>query len=55
MISVRTAEGTVAGQNNIEKILNGCVIRESYKTPSGYAGESFNIFDASRGVWHRLG
>lgn len=50
---VQLSNGTVVGHNTIEKILNGCVLRESYYTPSGYAGESFNIFDASRGVWHQ--
>jgi hypothetical protein len=43
----------VAGHNTIEKILNGCVLRESYITPSGYSGHSFNIYDAARGVWHQ--
>ena len=41
------------GRNSIKKILNGCVLHERYTTPSGYAGESFNIFDAARGVWHQ--
>ena len=50
---VRLSDGTVAGNNTIEKILNGCVLRESYATPSGYAGHSFNIFDASRRRWHQ--
>ena len=50
---VRTPDGNVAGQNSIQKILNGCVLLESYRTPTGYAGQSFNIFDASRGVWHQ--
>jgi hypothetical protein len=43
----------LAGHNTIEKILGGCVLRERYRTPSGYAGESLNIYDASRDVWHQ--
>ena len=50
---VRLPNGNIAGHNTIEKILNGCVLKESYTTPAGYAGQSFNIFDASRGVWHQ--
>ena len=51
--TVFTTAGEVAGENRIQKALNGCVLHEQYSTPSGYAGESFNIFDASRGVWHQ--
>jgi hypothetical protein len=36
----------------ITKILNGCVIFESWKS-QGYAGQSFNIFDRARGKWHQ--
>ncbi len=50
---VRRSDGTVVGKNSIKKILNGCVLHERYTTPSGYAGESFNIFDVARGVWHQ--
>ncbi len=42
-----------ASTNVITKIQGECVIKEEYVTPSGYTGESFNIFDASRGVWHQ--
>jgi len=50
---VRLPNGNLVGENSIEKILNGCVIRESYRTPTGYAGQSLNIFDASRKLWHQ--
>ncbi len=50
---VQQPAGTPVGANTIRKILNGCVLHESYTTPSGYAGESFNIYDASRKVWHQ--
>jgi len=49
----RSADGGLAGTNRIEAILGGCVLHESYETPQGYAGESFSIFDGSRGVWHQ--
>lgn len=50
---VHTPDGRVAGQNTIERKLGGCVVHERYTTPAGYEGESLNIFDASRGVWHQ--
>lgn len=49
----RIPDGSVAGHNTIRKILNGCVLHESYTSVGGYAGESFNIYDASRDVWHQ--
>lgn len=45
--------GTRRGTNEIRSILGGCVLHESYSTPAGYAGESFSLYDASRGVWHQ--
>lgn len=50
---VRTPDGRLAGHNTVRSILNGCVLHEHYTTPSGYEGESFNIFDAGRGRWHQ--
>lgn len=48
-----TANGQKAGTNTIEKAMGDCVIHESYESVSGYVGESFNVYDASRGVWHQ--
>lgn len=48
-----TANGRRAGTNTIEKDMGDCVLHESYEAASGYFGESFNIYDASRGVWHQ--
>jgi hypothetical protein len=46
-------DGALAGSNTIRVLMNGCVLHESYDTPTGYHGESFNTFDATRGVWHQ--
>jgi hypothetical protein len=46
-------DGQRAGHNTITAVMNGCVLTESYDGSGGYHGESFNIFDASRGVWHQ--
>ncbi len=50
---VRRPDGQVVGHNRIERTLGGCVLHERYTTPRGYEGESLNIFDARRGVWHQ--
>lgn len=50
---VRNREGRVAGVNRIEREYGGCVVHERYRAESGYSGESLNIFDAGRGVWHQ--
>lgn len=47
------ANGQLAGHNTITREIGGCVLHERYRTPQGYEGESFNIYDASRGVWHQ--
>jgi hypothetical protein len=49
----RASDSAVVGHNIITKKLGGCVLHESYTTPAGYAGESLNIYDGSRGVWHQ--
>ncbi len=50
---VKGPAGRVAGTNRIESEYGGCVIHERYTTPGGYTGESLNMFDAARGVWHQ--
>jgi dihydroorotase/N-acyl-D-amino-acid deacylase len=50
---VRAATGVLAGHNTLTVALGSCVLKEHYTTPSGYEGESLNIYDASRGVWHQ--
>src|SRR4051812_17556363 len=50
---VRTPDGKLAGTNRIEREYDGCVLHERYATPRGYSGESLNIYDASRKLWHQ--
>lgn len=50
---VHAPGGRVMGRNTIERKMGGCVLHERYATPAGYEGESLNIFDSSRGVWHQ--
>jgi hypothetical protein len=50
---VHKPDGTLAGTNRIEQEYGGCVLHERYVTPGGYRGESLNIYDASRTLWHQ--
>jgi hypothetical protein len=40
-------------RNHVDKILDGCVLREDYLDTSGHHGQSFSIYDRSRKVWHQ--
>lgn len=51
--NVYTADGKLAGTNSIRKMTGGCVVHESYTTGRGYNGQSVNIYDATRQVWHQ--
>jgi hypothetical protein len=37
----------------VERILDGCVLREDYQGAGGLKGQSFTLYDASRGSWHQ--
>jgi hypothetical protein len=50
---VQRPDGTIAGINRIEVKHDGCVLREQYTGSGGYSGESLNIYDPARGVWHQ--
>ena len=47
------AQGKLAGTNRITREHGGCVVHEHYATDRGYDGESFNVYDVTRGVWHQ--
>ncbi|APV52177.1 hypothetical protein BWI17_22390 [Betaproteobacteria bacterium GR16-43] len=49
---VTGANGKPAGTNSI-KVLYGCVLHESWKGRGGFEGQSFNRYDAARGLWHQ--
>ena len=51
--NVRTPDGKLAGANRIEREYGGCVLHERYDTGKGYSGESLNVYDAARKVWHQ--
>lgn len=44
---------TVVAHAHVDRILGGCVLLEDYQGANGSHGESFNIYDESRKVWHQ--
>ena len=50
---VRTPDGKLAGVNRIGREYGGCVLHERYDTGRGYSGESLNMYDPARKVWHQ--
>ena len=51
--NVHGPNGKLAGTNSIKREIGGCVLHERYDTGRGYSGESFNIYDPPRKVWHQ--
>jgi len=51
--NVYGTNGKLAGTNSIKREIGGCVLHERYDTGRGYSGESFNIYDGPRKVWHQ--
>ena len=43
---------TPVARVQVDRILDGCVLREDYQDMTGHKGQSFSIYDASRRVWH---
>jgi hypothetical protein len=44
---------TPVARTRVERILDGCVLREDYQDTNGLKGQSFSIYDAGRKVWHQ--
>ena len=51
--TVTGLQGNLAGENSIRKILDDCVLEESWTGVSGTRGHSFNIWDAREKKWHQ--
>jgi hypothetical protein len=50
---VTTPDGKHAGDNRIEKVLDGCALHESWQGAGGGRGFSYNAYDRDRKVWHQ--
>jgi hypothetical protein len=48
-----TQGGKNAGKNEIESVLGGCALLESWTGTGGVTGHSLNVYDSTRGVWHQ--
>lgn len=46
-------DGKPAGTNQIRRILDGCVIQESWRGAGGSSGTSYNVYDRTRRRWHQ--
>ena len=44
---------TVIARNHVSRILDGCVLLEDFAQNDGLHGQSFNVYDATRGLWHQ--
>lgn len=44
---------TLIARNHVTPMLDGCAVREQYHQRDGHVGESFSVYDASRGLWHQ--
>ena len=49
-----TKTGSREANARVDRILDGCVLREQYDGTNGSTGQSFNIYDPSRGVWRQI-
>jgi len=45
--------GQQAGINNVQSILDGCVIYENWTSARGGTGKSFNFYDTATGKWQQ--
>jgi hypothetical protein len=50
---VRDPQSHVVGHSSIQRILDGCVILESWTGTLGGSGKSFNFWDAANGRWQQ--
>lgn len=48
---VQTPKGTSAGESRVERILDGCALRESWKAADGSEATSLVSYDAPGGRW----
>lgn len=51
--TVTNPEGKVVGHNRVERIENGCGIRENWRGSGGSSGRSINAYSHQDGRWHQ--
>jgi hypothetical protein len=50
---VSKPDGTLAGHNTVDKVLDGCALHESWRGARGSRGHSYSMYDASKKTWHQ--
>jgi len=50
---LETGKWEVVAQTRVDRILDGCVLREDYESTNGLKGQSFSLYDASKRIWHQ--
>jgi ketosteroid isomerase-like protein len=43
----------VVARTSVDRMLDGCALRENYEGSNGLKGQSFSLYDSSRRVWHQ--
>ncbi|WP_273566199.1 hypothetical protein [Maribacter halichondriae] len=51
---VTNPDGTLGGKNNIDKIQDGCILRENWTGASGNTGTSTNFYNLKTKQWEQL-
>ena len=51
--ALETGKVEVVARTRVDRILDGCVLREDYESANGLKGQSFSLYDASRKIWHQ--
>jgi len=51
---VSLPDGSRAGRNRIESILDGCALQEHWTGASGFSGKSFNLYNRTSGQWEQF-
>lgn len=49
----QVGSATPVARVQVDRILDGCVLREDYQDTAGHKGQSFSIYDEARNVWHQ--
>lgn len=47
------APKTPVARARVDRLLDGCVLKENYQGVTGGEGQSFSIYDSARKVWHQ--
>ena len=51
--ALESGKEELVARTHVERILDGCVLREDYESKNGLKGQSFTLYDSSRGIWHQ--